>query len=244
MWILEVFQACLKKVRILSCSLPVLLLNRLLLLDHEVCEVLRNSTLLKKNKGKQFFLDYVYTYNMFKLRKGKRLELQPTSSSAATSTTSKPVRKLLLAHQRRHLGQSVKRPDWFAANQTWSAIAEMPVSPTAAMFEPNLAQDLGFGQSRICPLVYVIYKFVFSITFHVCKIPSIQSHLSPSASLVAPGLLDWAVSNKARKCSSPIRFTLLRETTVTITRPRKQCEFCNYLHDEPDQWGLSEWFNS
>ena len=34
-----------------------------------------------------------------------------------------------------------------------------------------------------------------------------QSHLSPSASLVVPGLLDWAVSNKARKCSSPILFT-------------------------------------
>ena len=149
MWILEVFQACPKKVRILSCSLPVLLLTRLLFLDHEVREVLKNSTLLtvKKNKntGKQFLLDYVYTYSMFKLRKGKRLELQPTSSSSATSTTSKPVRKLLLAHQRRHLWRDFKRPDWFA-NQTWSAIAEMPVSPTAAMFEPNFAQDLGFGQ--------------------------------------------------------------------------------------------------
>ena len=53
---LEVFQACPKKVRILSCSLPVLLLNRLLFLDHEVCEVLRNSTLLtvkKKQKHRE-----------------------------------------------------------------------------------------------------------------------------------------------------------------------------------------------
>ena len=38
------FEACIKKDRILSCSLPVLLLNRLLLLDHKVCEVLGNST--------------------------------------------------------------------------------------------------------------------------------------------------------------------------------------------------------
>ena len=160
MWILEVFQACPKKVRILSCSLPVLLLSRLFFLDHEVCEVLRNSTLLTvkkdKNTGKQFLLDYVYTYNMFKLRRGKRLDLQPTFSSAATSTTSKPVRKLLLAHQRCHLGQDFKRPDWFAANQTWSAIAEMPVSPTAVMFEPNLAQDLGFAQLSKFLLVHFI----------------------------------------------------------------------------------------
>ena len=34
-------------------------------------------------------------------------------------------------------------------------------------------------------------------------------HLSPSANLVVPGFADWAVSNKALKWSSPIRFTFI-----------------------------------
>lgn len=181
MWILEVFQACPKKVRILSCSLPVLLLTRLLFLDHEVREVLKNSTLLtvkkKKNTGKQFLLDYVYTYNIFKLRRGKRLDLQPTFSSSATSTTSKPVRKLLLAHQRCHLGRNFKRDQIGSPIKPDRPLQRCLCPPQLPCLSQTLPRTWVLDNLSNFLLVYVIYKFVSSIT---SKIPTMHPYSHPT----------------------------------------------------------------
>ena len=154
-------------------------------------------------------LDYVYTYNMLKLRRGKRLDLQPTSSSSATSTTSKPVRKLLLAHQRRHLVRDPKdliglpiKPD-----RPLQRCLCPPQLPCLSQTWPRtwVLDNHAFVQFSISVCHLQIRLFNYLQNPHNASL--FQSHLSPSASLVVPGLLDWAVSNKARKCSSPILFT-------------------------------------